>query len=64
MPSVLRATLAVVGLAAIVHGVASLTGGWLGTPPWWEREEFSPIMKPIDFDRLLAKMDALLGAGA
>lgn len=20
-----------------VYGVASLTGGWLGTPPWWER---------------------------
>jgi len=31
-----RAAFAVVGLAAIVYGAASLTGGWLGTPPWWE----------------------------
>ena len=26
----------IVGLAAAVYGAASLTGGWLGTPPWWE----------------------------
>jgi len=29
--------LVVLGLAAVVYGTASLTGGWLGTPPWWER---------------------------
>ena len=34
----LRLALGIVGLAAAVHGVASLTGGWLGTPPWWEHE--------------------------
>ena len=32
----------VVGLAAAVYGAASLTGGWLGTPPWWERVESIP----------------------
>jgi len=30
-----RLTLVVVGLAMAVYGVASLTGAWLGTPPWW-----------------------------
>jgi hypothetical protein len=34
--------LVVVGLAATVYGVASLTGGWLGTPPWWKRRVFGP----------------------
>ena len=29
--------LVVVGISAVVCGAASLTGGWLGTPPWWER---------------------------
>jgi hypothetical protein len=32
----LRLTLVAVGLAVVVYGIASLTGGWLGTPPWWE----------------------------
>jgi hypothetical protein len=31
-----RLALVVVGLAVAVYGVASLTGGWLGTPPWWD----------------------------
>ena len=26
----------ILGLSAAVCGAASLTGGWLGTPPWWE----------------------------
>lgn len=30
-----RVVLVVLGLAVVVYGVASLTGGWLGTPPWW-----------------------------
>jgi hypothetical protein len=34
----LRLALVVVGFTAAVYGVASLTGTWLGTPPWWERE--------------------------
>ena len=32
-----HATVAVVALAAAVYATASLSGGWLGTPPWWER---------------------------
>ncbi|MBL9087332.1 MAG: hypothetical protein JNM10_09330 [Planctomycetia bacterium] len=24
-----------VGAVMAVYGAASLTGGWLGTPPWW-----------------------------
>jgi hypothetical protein len=24
-----------VGIAAVVYGVASVTGAWLGRPPWW-----------------------------
>jgi hypothetical protein len=31
-----HATVAVVALAAAVYATASLSGGWLGTPPWWE----------------------------
>jgi hypothetical protein len=30
----LRIALVVLGLAVAVYGVASLTGGWLGAPPW------------------------------
>jgi hypothetical protein len=33
----LRLGLVVLGISAVVYGMASLTGGWLGTPPWWER---------------------------
>ena len=33
-----RIALVVLGLAAFDYGTASLTGGWLGTPPRWERE--------------------------
>jgi hypothetical protein len=37
VPSPTRLTAVVLGLAAVLYGTASLTGGWLGTPPWWER---------------------------
>ena len=30
----LRLALAALGLVAVLYGLASLTGGWLGTPPW------------------------------
>jgi len=36
VPRIARLTLVVLGLAAALYGTASLTGGWLGTPPWWE----------------------------
>ena len=32
----LRLALVVIGLALAVYGTASLSGGWLGTPPWWD----------------------------
>jgi hypothetical protein len=37
MPRPLRLTLVVVGLALAIYGTASLTGGWMGMPPWWDR---------------------------
>lgn len=33
-----KISLAVVGAAALVYGVASVTGRWLGQPLWWLRE--------------------------
>ncbi len=30
-----RIATVVLGLALAVYGTASLTGGWLGEPPWW-----------------------------
>jgi hypothetical protein len=44
----LRLAVALVGLAAFVYALASPTGGWLGTPPWYERTTF------VDFDILTA----------
>lgn len=35
MNPALRVGLVVLGAAMAVYGAASLTGGWLGTPPWW-----------------------------
>lgn len=37
-PHPVRIAATVVGFTLTVYGAASLTGGWLGTPPWWERE--------------------------
>ncbi len=37
MKRAVRVGLVVLGAAMAVYGFASLTGGWLGTPPWWER---------------------------
>jgi hypothetical protein len=33
-----KIALVVLGLALALYGVASLTGGWLGEPPWWKTE--------------------------
>jgi hypothetical protein len=35
---VVRLAVACVGLAVAVYSLASLTGGWLGKPPWWWRD--------------------------
>ena len=39
MRPAIRSVLVTLGLAAAVYGTESLTGGWLGTPLWWERPE-------------------------
>src|SRR5205814_1481769 len=31
----LRVAVGVIGLAVVVYGATTLTGGWLGEPPWW-----------------------------
>ena len=46
----LRTALVALGLAAAVYGTASLTGGWLGPPPWWERRA---QLRMDDTDRLM-----------
>ena len=38
MRPALRLALVVLGIAVAGYGTASLTGGWLGTPTWWEVE--------------------------
>lgn len=38
MRRAVRVGLVVLGAAMAVYGAASLTGGWLGTPPWWTTE--------------------------
>ncbi len=43
-----RIVLVVGGLAVAIYGVASLTGGWLGTPPWWSREIRSAVTPSIE----------------
>jgi hypothetical protein len=46
-----RLLLLYVGVVALVYGVASLTGGWLGTPPWWSHHEPVPDLIGIYVDR-------------
>lgn len=41
-----HATVAVVALAAGVYATASLSGGWLGEPPWWR--EWVPAAAAFD----------------
>lgn len=36
MRRAIRVGLVVLGATMAIYGAASLTGGWLGTPPWWE----------------------------
>jgi hypothetical protein len=43
-----HATVALVALAAAVYATASLSGRWLGEPPWWRREV--PWTLPLDFN--------------
>jgi hypothetical protein len=47
MPRAVRASLLALGLAAAVYGTASLTGGWLGAPPWWWTEYVVDPTAPV-----------------
>ncbi|HEY4229342.1 MAG TPA: hypothetical protein VGO79_04175, partial [Thermoanaerobaculia bacterium] len=58
----LRLSLALVGLSLAVYAGASLTGGWLGTPPWWEKEALLPML-PIDFNAGQRVPSSALGSG-
>jgi len=53
MRRLLRLFFAIVGLVAVLYGVASLTGRWLGTPPWWEVRTCSADMRQSDVDEKL-----------
>ena len=46
--SPLRTGLGVLGLAVTVYGAASLTGGWLGKPPWWTETEHVPNLAGLE----------------
>ncbi len=55
MRSPIRLATVVLGLAAVVYGTASLTGGWLGTPPWWHVPE--PLPEGVRFRGPLPRPD-------
>ena len=48
-----RAVLGTVGLATIVYGAASLTGAWLGEPPWWTVQAGAPRLVLEDTDEVM-----------
>ncbi len=37
-PPLARLVVGLIGLAVGMYGLASLTGCWLGKPPWWHRD--------------------------
>ena len=47
MVSPTRLAVVVLGLAAVVYGTASLTGGWLGTPPWWKDSRYETLVEAV-----------------
>jgi hypothetical protein len=52
-----RVGLVVLGAAMAVYGAASLTGGWLGTPPWWERTRAVwDLASPNDLDHVVIEV--------
>ena len=48
MTFAIRLVLFALGLAAAVYGTASLTGGWLGTPPWWEFGRYETLVEAVN----------------
>ncbi len=51
---VLRLVVAYLGVAVALYGLASLTGCWLGKPPWWERTLSADEEDEIRFQAALA----------
>jgi hypothetical protein len=68
-----QATVALVALAAAVYATASLSGGWLGTPPWWERWKPDPFHElsaahlsgrtKLGVDQFFRHMESQMAAG-
>ena len=52
LPRALCLALVVLGLALVFYGTASLTGGWMGTPPWWESRESAEPLPPPELVRI------------
>lgn len=55
----LRLAIGTLGLAVAVYGASTLTGAWLGDPPWWERAETATEYH----DRLLEDLRKYPAAG-
>jgi hypothetical protein len=58
VPRALRIVLVVLGLAVAVYGAASLTGGWLGQPPWWTTATRPDELRDFH-DRQQARLETL-----
>ena len=56
----LRLALVVLGLAVALYGVASLTGGWLGEPPWGE----VPAQPPLEVPSTISESTVIFGSKA
>jgi hypothetical protein len=52
VPRPARIALVALGVAIALYGIASLTGGWLGEPPWWITRETIDVAWPGDGSRL------------
>ena len=66
MRPAVRISLAALGLAAAAYGTASLTGGWLGEPPWWIEElrhEERVWRRPYEQREFVSVLVAMSGLG-
>ena len=64
MRRAVRVGLVVLGAAMAVYGAASVTGGWLGTPPWRETEPVCfrpPVINLVMFDEFADEDSLFLG---
>lgn len=67
MGRAVRVGLVVLGAAMAVYSTASLTGGWLGTPPWWEIREAREVLRQRRLHRMFPESSeqeaAILASG-